>query len=71
MDRKEINAQRQERQRTVAKHRDRISHSGGKPGEDEIARMLADFQEKGGRATQVPPSDDVLPEADSKTPRRS
>jgi hypothetical protein len=71
MNRKEVMAQRQDRLRTIARQRDRISDSGGKPGEAEIARMLADFQEKGGRATQVPPSDDVLPEADSKEPHRS
>jgi hypothetical protein len=71
MNRKDVVAQRQERQRTVARQRDRISDSGGKPGEAEIARMLAEFQEKGGRATRVPPSEEVLPETDSRKPRRT
>jgi hypothetical protein len=70
MNRKEVSAQRQDRLQTIAKQRGRISDSGGKPGEAEIAQMLADFHEKGGRATQVPPSDDVLPEAGNKEPRR-
>jgi len=55
-------ARRAEMQRTrfrVAEQRARSEQAGGKPSEDEAARMLAEFYARGGQVTVVPPADET------------
>ncbi len=52
---------RAEMQRTrfrVAEQRARSEQAGGKPSEDEAARMLAEFYARGGQVTVVPPAEE-------------
>jgi hypothetical protein len=43
----------------VIQQRARSQAAGGKPTEDEAARMVAEFYARGGRATVIPPVDDI------------
>ncbi len=55
-------ARRAEMQRTrfrIAEQRARSEQAGGKPSEDEAARMLAEFYARGGQVTVVPPADET------------
>lgn len=54
-------ARRAEMQRMryrVAEQRARSEQAGGKPSEDEAARMVAEFYAKGGQVTVVPPAEE-------------
>ena len=54
-------ARRAEMQRTryrIAEQRARSEQAGGKPSEDEAARMVAEFYAKGGQVTVVPPAEE-------------
>src|SRR4051794_19133117 len=44
---------------TITAHRARIEAAGGKPSEDETARMISEFLARGGQVTICPPSDDT------------
>ena len=43
---------------TIAAQRARIEATGGKPSEDEAARMVSEFHARGGQVTVCPPPDD-------------
>lgn len=43
----------------ITAHRARIEATGGKPGEDETARMISEFLARGGQVTICPPADDT------------
>ena len=43
---------------TIAAQRARIEATGGKPSEDEAARMVSEFHVRGGQVTICPPADD-------------
>ena len=45
---------------TIAAQRARIEASGGKPSEDEAARMISEFHARGGQVTLCPPPDDSV-----------
>ena len=42
---------------TIAAQRARIEATGGKPSEDEAARMVSEFHARGGQVTFCPPPD--------------
>jgi len=42
---------------SITAHRARIEATGGKPGEDETARMISEFLARGGQVTICPPAD--------------
>ncbi len=55
-------ARRAEMQRTryrIAEQRARSEQAGGKPSEDEAARMVAEFYARGGQVTVVPPAEET------------
>ena len=43
---------------TIAAQRARIEATGGKPSEDEAARMVSEFHARGGQVTICPPAED-------------
>jgi hypothetical protein len=45
---------------TIAAQRARIEATGGKPSEDEAARMVSEFHARGGQVTICPPPDDSV-----------
>ena len=45
---------------TIAAQKARIETTGGKPSEDEAARMVSEFHARGGQVTICPPSDDSV-----------
>jgi hypothetical protein len=45
---------------TIAAQRARIEATGGKPSEDEAARMVSAFHARGGQVTICPPPDDSV-----------
>ena len=45
---------------TIAAQRARIEATGGKPSEDEAARMVSEFYARGGQVTICPPPDDSV-----------
>jgi hypothetical protein len=62
-------ARRAEMQRTrfrIAEQRARSEQAGGKPSDDEAARMVAEFYARGGQVTVVPP----VEEAEAEPPKR-
>ena len=49
---------------TIAAQRARIEATGGKPSEDEAARMVSEFHARGGQVTICPPTDDTVTEGE-------
>ena len=45
---------------TIAAQRARIEATGGRPSEDEAARMVNEFHARGGQVTICPPPDDTV-----------
>ena len=45
---------------TIAAQRARIDATGGKPSEEEAARMVSEFHARGGQVTICPPPDDSV-----------
>ena len=45
---------------TIAAQRARIEATGGKPSEDEAARMVSEFHARGGQVIVCPPPDDSV-----------
>ena len=45
---------------TIAAQRARIEATGGKPSEEEAARMVSEFHARGGQVTVCPPPDDSV-----------
>ena len=64
-DRAERLRERMRLSQTIAAQRARIEATGGKPSEDEAARMVSEFHARGGQVTFCPPSDDSV--TDSET----
>ena len=49
---------------TIAAQRARIEATGGKPSEDEAARMVSEFHARGGQVTICPLPDDSVTESE-------
>ena len=49
---------------TIAAQRARIEATGGRPSEDEAARMVSDFHARGGQVTVCPPPEDQVTDDD-------
>ena len=56
--------------RTIAAQRARIEATGGKPTEDEAARMVSEFHARGGQVTICPPPDDTLDDNETRHSKR-
>jgi hypothetical protein len=55
---------------TIAAQRARIEATGGKPSEDEAARMVSEFHARGGQVTICPPPDDRVTDDEPEHGRR-
>jgi hypothetical protein len=55
---------------TIAAQRARIEATGGKPSEDEAARMVSEFHARGGQVTICPPADDSVTDGELGGERR-
>ena len=60
LDRAERIRERIQLSQTIAAQRARIEATGGKPSEDEAARMVSEFHARGGQVTICPPPDDSV-----------
>src|SRR3954451_3960411 len=54
----------------IAAQRARIEATGGKPSEDEAARMVSEFHARGGQVTICPPADDTLGDSETSHSKR-
>jgi hypothetical protein len=52
-------AEQQRARFRIAEQRARSEQAGGKPSEDEAARMVAAFYARGGQVTVCPPADEA------------
>lgn len=57
--RADVHRERFRRAQTVAAQGARARAAGGKPSEDEAARLVAEFHARGGRVTVCPPAEDT------------
>ena len=55
---------------TIAAQRARIEATGGKPSEDEAARMVSEFHARGGQVTVCPPPDDSVSDGEPDHSKR-
>lgn len=46
----------------IAEQRARSEQAGGKPSDDEAARLVAEFYARGGQTTVCPPAEEGEPE---------
>jgi diacylglycerol kinase family enzyme len=70
LDRAERYRERFRLSQTIAAQRARIEATGGKPNEDEAARMVSEFHARGGQVTICPPANDTLGDEASRSKRR-
>lgn len=64
LDRAERYRERMRRAQMIAAKKARMEASGGRPGEEEAARMVAEFHARGGQITPCPPADGMLKDAE-------
>jgi len=64
LDRAERIRERIRLSQTIAAQRARIEATGGKPSEDEAARMVSEFHARGGQVTICPPPDDSVTDSE-------
>ena len=55
---------------TIAAQRARIEATGGKPSEDEAARMVSEFHARGGQVTICPPPEEGVTEGEPSHDKR-
>jgi hypothetical protein len=67
LDRAERLRERIRLSQTIAAHKARIEATGGKPGEDEAARMVSEFHAQGGQVTICPSPDNTLDDSGPAT----
>ena len=60
LDRAERIRERVRLSQTIAAQRARIEATGGKPDDDEVARMVNEFHTQGGQVTICPPPDESV-----------
>jgi diacylglycerol kinase family enzyme len=70
LDRAERYRERFRLSQTIAAQRARIEATGGKPDEDEAARMVSEFHARGGQVTICPPADDTLGDSETSQSKR-
>jgi hypothetical protein len=70
LDRAERYRERFRLSQTIAAQGARIEATGGKPSEDEAARMVSEFHARGGQVTICPPADDTLSDNETNHSKR-